>query len=101
MKNDHHIYRLLDSLPDSPGIYVFRDAAGKPLYVGKAKSLRKRVKSYFRENGPADERVVRMVRRIRDFDCVATASETEALLLESNFIKHHRPPYNVMLNKSV
>jgi excinuclease ABC subunit C len=91
--------RVLASLPDSPGIYVFRDAAGKVLYVGKAKSLRKRVMSYFRKGGPVEDnpRIVRMLERMHDFDFVVTASETEALLLESNFIKHHRPPFNVML----
>lgn len=91
--------RLLASLPDSPGIYVFRDGAGKVLYVGKAKSLRKRVMSYFRKAGPTGDnlRIARMLKRMRDFDFVVTSSETEALLLESNFIKHHRPPFNVML----
>lgn len=93
------IQRLLGSLPDRPGVYVFRDAKGKVLYVGKAKSLRKRVMSYFHKGGPKDgsRRTARMVRRIHDFDFVATANETEALLLEANFIKHHRPQYNVML----
>ncbi len=89
--------RLLASLPDKPGIYVFRDAAGKPLYVGKAVSLKKRVRSYFGPAGAADERISRMLRRMRDFDFVVAASETEALLLESNFIKHHHPPFNIML----
>lgn len=90
---------LLKSLPDSPGIYVFRDASGKILYVGKAKSLRRRVSSYFRDNGAGEAagRISRMLRRMSDFDFVVTASESEALLLESNFIKHHRPPYNIML----
>ncbi|MHB1362141.1 MAG: excinuclease ABC subunit UvrC [Thermoleophilia bacterium] len=89
---------LLGSLPDSPGIYVFRDATGKVLYVGKAKSLRNRVRSYFRKASPAEEqRISRMVKRSHDFDFVVTGSETEALLLESNFIKHYRPPFNVML----
>ncbi|MCL4472447.1 MAG: excinuclease ABC subunit UvrC [Actinobacteria bacterium] len=89
---------LLGSLPDSPGIYVFRDAAGKVLYVGKAKSLRNRVRSYFRKASPVEEmRIARLVKRIHDFDFVVTGSETEALLLESNFIKHYRPPFNVML----
>ncbi|MHB8175772.1 MAG: excinuclease ABC subunit UvrC [Thermoleophilia bacterium] len=91
------IRRLLGTLPDRPGIYVFRDADGVPLYVGKAISLRKRVRSYFRQGGPPDERIRRMLKRMRDFDFVVTANETEALLLESNFIKHHHPPYNIML----
>lgn len=91
--------KLIDSLPDRPGVYVFRDAAGKVLYVGKAKSLRKRVMSYFHKGGAKDGslRIARMVRSVRDFDFVTTANETEALLLEANFIKHHRPRYNIML----
>ncbi len=96
-KNIGGIRRLLASLPDKPGIYVFRDAAGRPLYVGKAASLKKRVRSYFRAGGARDERIGRMLRRVRDFDFVAAANETEALLLESNFIKHHHPPFNIML----
>jgi len=98
-KTTERTRRLLDSLPNSPGIYVFRDSSGKVLYVGKAKSLRKRVVSYFRKGGPVEDnlRIARMLKRMHDFDFVVTASETEALLLESNFIKHHRPPFNVML----
>ncbi|MFA5808884.1 MAG: excinuclease ABC subunit UvrC [Thermoleophilia bacterium] len=91
--------RLLDSLPDLPGVYVFRDSSGKVLYVGKAKSLRKRVMSYFRKSGPkeSDKRISRMLKRMHDFDFVTTTNETEALLLEANFIKHHRPPFNIVL----
>ncbi len=93
------ISRLLDLLPMEPGIYVFRDDAGRVLYVGKAKSLRKRVMSYFRDSGPGidNKRIARMLKRVHDFDFMVTSSETEALLLESNFIKHHRPPYNISL----
>lgn len=89
--------KMLVSLPDKPGVYVFRDARGKVLYVGKGKSLRKRVMSYFHKSAEQSLRTTHLVRRIRDFDFVVTANETEALLLEANFIKHHRPPYNVML----
>lgn len=99
IKTTDRTRRLLDSLPDKPGVYIFRDAKGKVLYVGKAKSLRKRVMSYFHKGGSGEEslRTVRMVRRIHDFDFVTTSNETEALLLEANFIKHHRPRYNIML----
>lgn len=93
-----HPRKQLKSLPHKPGIYVFRDADGKPLYVGKAKDLRRRVASYFGsgvdQGGP---RIRRMLKRMRDFDFVVTGSETEALLLEDNFIKRHRPPFNVMM----
>ncbi|RJQ43774.1 MAG: excinuclease ABC subunit UvrC [Gaiellales bacterium] len=90
---------LLRTLPDQPGIYVFRDESGRVLYVGKAKSLRKRVASYFQKGSPRDGnlRIATMVKRIHDFDFVTTASESEALLLEANFIKHHRPLYNIDL----
>lgn len=90
---------LLKTLPDQPGIYVFRDENGRVLYVGKAKSLRKRVVSYFQKGSPRDGnlRIAQMVKRIHDFDFVTTSSESEALLLEANFIKHHRPLYNIDL----
>ncbi len=93
------IREFLKALPDEPGIYIFRDAAGKVLYVGKAKSLRKRVTSYFRNSGPADGniRIARMLKLVHDLEFMVTGTETEALLLESNFIKHHRPPFNVSL----
>lgn len=90
---------MLKTLPDQPGIYVFRDESGRVLYVGKAKSLRKRVVSYFQKGSPRDGnlRIAQMVKRIHDFDFVTTSNESEALLLEANFIKHHRPLYNIDL----
>ncbi|HVT59812.1 MAG TPA: excinuclease ABC subunit UvrC [Thermoanaerobaculia bacterium] len=82
-------------LPDRPGIYVFKDAAGKVLYVGKAKSLRKRAASYLaREHEP---RLAAMVAEAADLEFVATDSEAEALLLENNWIKKRRPRYNILL----
>jgi excinuclease ABC subunit C len=96
---EDRIRQLLRSLPDRPGVYIFRDRKARVLYVGKAISLRKRVMSYFHKGARTDAslRTNGMVSRIHDFDFVTTANETEALLLEANFIKHHRPPYNVML----
>ncbi len=82
-------------LPDKPGIYVFRDAEGRPLYVGKAKSLRKRVASYRRRAD--DLRLATMVAEASEVETVVTGSEAEALLLENNWIKKHRPRYNVLL----
>jgi len=82
-------------LPDKPGIYIFRDAAGKPLYVGKAKSLRKRVASYRRRAD--DLRLETMVQEAAQVEFVLTGSEAEALLLENNWIKKHKPRYNVLL----
>ena len=81
----------------SPGVYLMKDASGKILYVGKAKNLKRRLASYFLKSGPADIKTRTMLRRVVDFDTIVTGSEKEALLLESNLIKRHRPRYNVVL----
>ena len=80
-----------------PGIYLMKDQAGKILYVGKAKSLRRRLASYFQKRQPADLKTRALLRRVVDFETIVTGSEKEALLLESNLIKRHRPRYNVVL----
>ena len=82
-------------LPNEPGVYRFLDEAGDVLYVGKAKALRKRVASYFSK--AHDARITEMFARARDVECVVTRSEREALLLEDNFIKEFRPPFNLRL----
>jgi excinuclease ABC subunit C len=82
-------------LPDRPGIYVFENAAGKPLYVGKAKSLRKRAVNYLQP--PTDPRLASMVAEAADLQFVVTDSEAEALLLENNWIKRRRPRFNILL----
>jgi len=88
----------LSATPDSPGVYRFLDGEGRPLYVGKAKELRKRLSSYFRGPGGAPAgRIGEMVRRAADLEWVVTGNETEALLLEDNFVKESRPPYNIRL----
>jgi excinuclease ABC subunit C len=88
----------LPSVPNKPGVYRFLDEEGRALYVGKAKELRKRLSSYFRgSDGAPPGRIGEMVRRAADLEWVVVASETEALLLEDNFIKEARPPYNVRL----
>ncbi len=94
---DDHIEALLDRLPAKPGVYLMKDADGKVLYVGKAVSLRSRVRSYFRESG--DQRFsVRFLRsRVADIETVVTDTEKEALLLENLFIKKHQPRYNIRL----
>jgi excinuclease ABC subunit C len=85
-------------LPDSPGVYLYRDAAGEMLYVGKAKSLRKRVASYARPDRTAlERRTADMVRRVASVEAVMAGSELEALLLEQNLVKTHRPAFNVRL----
>lgn len=84
----------LDLLPDSPGCYIMKDENGEILYVGKAKVLKNRVRSYFR--GVHDNKTTRLVARIRDFEFIETSTEKESLLLEINLIKKHRPPFNIM-----
>ncbi len=85
-------------MPNEPGVYRFLGEDGEVLYVGKAKSLRKRVASYLRKGGPvATGRVPEMVARARDIEWVVVGSESEALLLEDNFIKEYRPPFNLRL----
>ena len=84
--------------PAAPGVYRWLDAGGEVLYVGKAKDLRKRLASYFRGGAAAPEgRTAEMVSRARTIEYVVTGSETEALLLEDNFIKEARPPFNLRL----
>jgi excinuclease ABC subunit C len=87
------------SLPDAPGVYLFSDAQGALLYVGKAISLRKRVQSYFtdRDFGYDAERLGTIVGQIADVEYLLTANELEALILESNLIKERRPRYNIVL----
>ncbi len=87
----------LDNLPKSPGVYQFKNADGKIIYVGKAKNLRNRVRSYFQEKGAYDPKREMLVSRIADLELVVTDSEVEALLLENNLIKEHNPRYNIRL----
>ena len=84
-------------LPAKPGVYLMRGAQDEVLYVGKARSLRNRVRSYFQEARPLDPRIQLMVSQIARFEFITTASEVEALALESNLIKEHHPKYNVKL----
>jgi excinuclease ABC subunit C len=86
----------LKTLPDSPGVYQFFDADGKILYVGKAKSLKKRVSSYFTKSHQNGKTRV-MVRKIRKIKHIVVPTESDALLLENNLIKEHQPRYNVLL----
>jgi len=84
-------------LPTQPGVYLFRDAAGKILYVGKANSLRNRVKSYFLESRWQDAKTGSLVREIADLDYIVVDNEREALALENNLIKQHKPKFNILL----
>ncbi len=84
------------ALPQSPGVYLMRDAEGKVIYVGKAKILPRRVSGYFQKAAPT-ARIGLMVSNVRDFDFVVTATEKESLILENSLIKKYRPKYNVIL----
>src|SRR5215475_6950051 len=87
----------LKRLPTKPGVYLFRDERGQILYVGKAKSLRSRVRSYFQARGRDRPTITQLPERVRDVEVVVTSTEVEALHLEQNLIKRHRPPFNVRL----
>jgi len=85
-----------ENLPDSPGVYLFRGDKGKLLYVGKARSLKKRIATYFGA-GPEDAKTAALLRGFRDLETIVTRTELEALLLENTLIKKHRPRYNICL----
>jgi len=91
------IAEQLNQLPVSPGVYLLKDAEGNILYVGKAANLRHRVRSYFGTGQKLPPKLKRMVARVSDLDFLVTTSEQEALILELNLIKRHRPRYNVRL----
>ena len=84
-------------LPESPGVYLFKDAAGTVLYVGKAGSLRDRVRSYFLQSRWIDAKTGSLVREIADLETIVLANEREALALENNLIKQYHPKFNVLL----
>lgn len=87
----------LDTVPLSPGVYLMKDASGSVIYVGKAKKLRNRLRSYFGGGRITHPKVAAMVSHVADFEYVVVGSETEALLLEANFIKRYMPQYNILL----
>jgi excinuclease ABC subunit C len=95
---DHAAFEdRLKNVPIAPGVYIWKDAHAKILYVGKSKSLRDRMRSYFGAPSGLNGKTRRLVAQIADFDTVVVGSELEALLLEMNLIKQHRPKFNVML----
>ncbi|NLM21144.1 MAG: excinuclease ABC subunit UvrC [Peptococcaceae bacterium] len=89
------IKKKLNLLPDGPGVYLMKNADDKIIYVGKAKILKNRVRSYF--TGSHDQKTQKLVSEITDFEYILTSSEVEALLLECNLIKKYNPQYNIML----
>ncbi len=89
--------QALAGLPTRPGVYLFRGEGGEVLYVGKAKSLRTRVRSYFRQESSHSVKTRELARRITSLDTIVVGSETEALILEANLIKEHHPRFNIQL----
>jgi len=87
----------LKNIPSSPGVYIYKDVSGIPIYVGKSKSLRNRVRTYFQDSRNPGIRLDHMMDAIRDVDYIVTDTEGEALALENNLIKRFKPKYNVLL----
>jgi excinuclease ABC subunit C len=86
---NNNLQEKLDALPTKPGVYLMKDAGGTVLYVGKAVNLRARLRSYFHASAGLHPKTQRLVASLDDFDFIVTASELEALILESNLIKRH------------
>lgn len=97
MEISEHIQGILDNLPPKPGCYLMKDDTGDVIYVGKAINLRSRVRSYFHASVKHGSKTNQMVRRISDIEWIIVDSELEALILENNLIKKHRPQFNVRL----
>jgi excinuclease ABC subunit C len=92
-----NVEEKLKTLPAKPGVYLFRDERGRVLYIGKAKSLRPRVRSYFQPSAIPRGTQSQMLPRVADLEVIVTGTEVEALHLEQNLVKRHRPPFNVRL----
>ena len=92
-----HLSRKLEALPDKPGVYLWKNGAGEILYVGKAKSLRARVPSYFGPDAGGTPEQAALVAQIADVETIIVPNEAQALLLENNLIKEHRPRFNIRL----
>ncbi|MEG0641320.1 MAG: GIY-YIG nuclease family protein, partial [Clostridium sp.] len=89
--------KALKNLPSSPGVYIMKDEYGNIIYIGKAVSLKNRVRQYFRQSKNHSLKVIAMVKNIAEFEYILSDSELEALILECNLIKKHRPKYNILL----
>ncbi|MGJ3240806.1 MAG: excinuclease ABC subunit UvrC [Anaerolineae bacterium] len=92
-----HIKTILDHLPTKPGCYLMKDKNGKIIYIGKAKRLRNRVRSYFTTNADGTSKTLNMRSKVHDIEYIITENEVKALILEENLIKTHKPRYNVLL----
>ncbi len=88
---------ITKQLPQKPGVYLFKDSAGKIIYAGKAIKLKSRVKSYFQKGKPKDAKTKVLASKIRDVEVILTDTEAEALILEDTLIKKHKPRYNILL----
>jgi len=97
MEIETHLQAILDTAPPKIGCYLMKDAQAKVIYVGKAVNLRNRLRSYFHSSAQHHPRTLQMVKRIADIDWIVVGSELEALILEMNLIKKHRPHFNVRL----
>ena len=91
------IEAILKTLPDHPGVYLMKDKDGEIIYVGKAISLKNRVRQYFHSHKNHSSKVIAMVKKIEDIQYILVDSEMEALILECNLIKKHRPHYNILM----
>ena len=102
-ETDNHLEKIkalkqrLKAVPQLPGVYLFKNLNGDVIYVGKARILRNRLRSYFQDPVRLDPKVRAMMSRVNDFDYIVTSSELEALILESNLIKSYQPRYNILL----
>lgn len=97
MKASENLLLIIQSLPDKPGVYQYFDELGAIIYVGKAKSLKKRVSSYFNKDIYENGKTAVLVRKIADIKYIIVSTELDALLLENNLIKRYQPKYNVLL----
>ncbi len=97
MEISETLQQKLDTLPSKPGCYIYNNAEGQVIYVGKAVNLKNRVRSYFQERSDKDFKTRKLVQNIADLEWILVGSELEALILEMNLIKKHRPRYNIRL----
>ena len=97
VKEPERLEKRLKEIPTEPGVYLMRDSSDRILYIGKAKKLRVRVRSYFRESQKLSDRIAMMVRQVVEIEFIVTDTEAEALALEANLVKQHQPYFNVLL----
>jgi excinuclease ABC subunit C len=97
VKEPERLEKRLKEIPTEPGVYLMRDSSDRILYIGKAKKLRVRVRSYFRESQQLSQRIAMMVRQVAEIEFIVTDTEAEALALEANLVKQHQPYFNVLL----